>query len=122
MSHKKEFTHKNLGYKRPEDHSAVSKKHILKLIQAEQSPPRRKLLKSPWVALSGVAASLLLLFFFTQTNAPQQIVQPVQPVQVEEDAFVTFLLMETLLLDETLLDQAIQEALLENFENDLALN
>lgn len=119
MSHKKEFTHKNLGYKRPEDHSAVSKKHILQLIQAEQSPPRRRLLKSPWVALSGVAASLLLLFFFTQTNEPQQ---PVQPVQVEEDAFVTSLLMETLLLDENQLDQAIQEALLENFENDLALN
>lgn len=116
MSHKKEFTHKSLGYKRPEDHSAVSKKHILQLIQAEQSPPRRRLLKSPWVALSGVAASLLLLFFFTQTNAPQQ------PVQVEEDAFVTSLLMETLLLDETQLDQVIQEALLENFENDLALN
>ena len=30
--------------------------------------------------------------------------------------------MDTLLLEETELDQAIQEALLDNFENDLALN
>ena len=41
---------------------------------------------------------------------------------VEEDVFVTSLLMETLLLEEEELDQAIQDALLDNFENDLALN
>jgi hypothetical protein len=114
----KNHSQQGLGFKRPENHKEESKNHILKLIQAEINTTPKSRLTSPWFALSGIAASLLFIFFLTKTNAPVIKETP----QVEEDIFVTSLLMDTLLLEETELDQAIQEALLDNFENDLALN
>ena len=114
----KKHTLQDLGFKRPENHSEESKKHILELIQKEINTSPKSRLISPWFTLSGIAASLLFIFFLTKTNAPVVKETP----QVEEDDFVTSLLMDTLLLEETELDQAIQEALLDDFENDLALN
>jgi hypothetical protein len=114
----KNHSQQDLGFKRPENHKEESKNHILELIQAEINTTTKSRLTYPWFALSGIAASLLFIFFLTKTNAPVIKETP----QVEEDIFVTSLLMDTLLLEETELDQAIQEALLDNFENDLALN
>lgn len=114
----KKYTHKDLGYKRPDNHSEESKKQILELIQAEKNETQKVRLISPWVTLSGIAASLLFIFFLTKTN--DTLVKPTP--EVEEDIFVTYLLMDTLLLEEAELDQVIQEALLDNFENNLALN
>jgi hypothetical protein len=114
----KKHSLQDLGFKRPENHTEESKKHILELIQTEINTSPKSRLISPWLALSGIAASLLFIFFLTKTNAPVVKETP----QVEEDVFVTSLLMDTLLLEETELDQAIQEALLDDFENDLALN
>ena len=108
----------DLGFKRPNNHTEESKKQILELIQAEKNAPSKLRLTSPWFTLSGIAASLLFIFFLTKTNT--RVVKETSPV--EEDAFVTSLLMDTLLLEEAELDQAIQEALLDDFENDLALN
>lgn len=114
----KKHTHEDLGYNRPKNHTVESKKHILELIRAEKNPPKKVRLNSPWVALSGIAASLLFIFLLTTINDTPVIEEP----KVEEDVFVTSLLMDTLLLEEAELDQAIQEALLDDFENDLALN
>ncbi|MEN8768389.1 MAG: hypothetical protein ABF256_06025 [Candidatus Arcticimaribacter sp.] len=117
MSSKMKVTPNDLGFKRPENHSEESKKQILQMIEAETNAPRKVRFSSPWVTLSGIAASLLFVFFLTQTNDPL-----VSEILVEEeDVFVTSLLMDTLLLEEEELDQAIQDALLDNFENDLAL-
>lgn len=113
------ITQNDLGFKRPKNHSEESKKHILQMIKADTNTSRKIRLISPWVALSGIAASLLFIFFLTQTNDTTVV----ETAGVEEDVFVTSLLMETLLLEEEEeLDQAIQDALLDNFENDLALN
>ena len=114
----KKYSQQDLGFKRPENHTEDSKKHILELIQVETNTSPKSRLTSPWLALSGVAASLLFIFFLTKTNTP--LVK--EAAIVEEDVFVTSLLMYTLLLEETELYQAIQEALLDDFENDLALN
>ena len=114
----KKHHQQDLGFKRPNNHTEESKKQIFKLIQAEKNAPPKLSLTSPWFALSGIAASLLFIFFLTKTNT---LVVKETP-QVEEDVFVTSLLMDTLLLEEAELDQAIQEALLDDFENDLALN
>ena len=114
----KKHSLQDLGFKRPENHTEESKKHILELIQTEINTSPKSRLISPWLALSGIAASLLFIFFLTKTNAP--LVK--EAAIVEEDVFVTSLLMDTLLLEETELDQAIQEALIDDFENDLALN
>lgn len=118
MRSKMKVTPNDLGFKRPENHSEESKKQILDFIEAKSNVPKRIRLSSPWVALSGLAASLLFIFFLTQTNDTLVSEIPI----VEEDVFVTSLLMDTLLLEEEELDQAIQDALLDNFENDLALN
>ena len=118
MSSKMKITQNDLGFKIPKNHSKESKKQILHLIEAETNAPRKIRLSSPWVALSGIAASLLFIFFLTQANDTTVV----ETTGVEEDVFVTSLLMETLLLEEEELDQAIQEALLDNFEDDLALN
>lgn len=114
----KKHSQQDLGFKRPKNHTKESKEHILKLIQAEKSTSKKVKLSSPWLALGGIAASLLFIFFLTKTNTPVTKETP----QLEEDVFVTSLLMDTLLLEEAELDQAIQEALLDDFENDLALN
>ena len=114
----KKHSQQDLGYMRPENHTEESKKHILGLIQVEMNTSPKSRSTSPWFAFSGIAASLLFIFFLTKTNAPVVKETP----QVEEDVFVTSLLMDTLLLEETELDLAIQEALLDDFENDLALN
>ena len=114
----KKHSLQDLGFKRPNNHTEESKKQILEMIQTEKNAPSKLRLTFPWFALSGIAASLLFIFFLTKTNAP--VVKETPPV--EEDVFVTSLLMDTLLLEEAELDQAIQEALLDDFENDLALN
>ncbi|MEL0226268.1 MAG: hypothetical protein VW912_06320 [Flavobacteriaceae bacterium] len=114
----KKHSQQDLGFKRPNNHTEESKKQILEMIQTEKNAPSKLRLTSPWFALSGIAASLLFIFFLTKTNTP--VVKETAPV--EEDVFVTSLLMDTLLLEEAELDQAIQEALLDDFENDLALN
>lgn len=114
----KKHSQQDLGYMRPENHTEESKKHILGLTQVEMNTSPKSRSTSPWFAFSGIAASLLFIFFLTKTNAPVVKETP----QVEEDVFVTSLLMDTLLLEETELDLAIQEALLDDFENDLALN
>lgn len=113
----KKHSQQDLGFKRPNNHTEESKKQILEMIQTEKNAPSKSRLISPWFALSGIAASLLFIFFLTK-NTP--VVKETPPV--EEDVFVTSLLMDTLLLEEAELDQAIQEALLDDFENDLALN
>ena len=114
----KKHSQQDLGFKRPNNHTEESKKQILEMIQTEKNAPSKLRLTSPWFALSGIAASLLFIFFLTKTNTPVVKETP----SVEEDVFVTSLLMDTLLLEEAELDQAIQEALLDDFENDLALN
>ena len=114
----KKYSQQDLGFMRPVNHTEESKNRILELIQAEKSAPPKLRLTSSWLALSGIAASLLLIFFLTKTTPPVVKETP----QVEEDVFVTSLLMDTLLLEEAELDQAIQEALLDDFENDLAHN
>lgn len=114
----RKHTQQDLGYNRPKNHAVESKKQILELIQVEKKATQKVRLTSPWIALSGIAASLFFIFFLTKTNDTLVKATP----EVEEDIFVTSLLMDTLLLEEAELDQAIQEALLDNFENDLALN
>ena len=114
----KKYSQLDLGFKRPKNHMEESKKYILELIQAEKNAPSKLKLASPWLALSGIASSLMFIFFLTKTNAPLVNETP----QVEEDVFVTTLLMDTLLLEEVELDQAIQDALLDDFENDLVMN
>jgi hypothetical protein len=114
----KKHTQQDLGYKRPKNHTVESKNHILELIRVEKKVSQKVKLTSPWIVLSGIAASLLFVFFLTKTNNALVI----EETEIEEDVFVTSLLMDTLLLEEAELDQAIQEALLDDFENDLALN
>jgi hypothetical protein len=118
MRSKMKVTPNDLGFNTPENHSEESKNKILQMIEAETNASRKVRFSSPWVALSGIAASLLFIFFLTQINDTAAV----ETGGVEEDVFVTSLLMETLLLEEEELDQAIQDALLDNFENDLALN
>ena len=108
----------DLGFKRPKKHTEESKKTILQVIENQAISVNRKRANIRWAALSGIAASLFLFFSLTQSN--NSISVESQAI-VKEDVFVTSLLMDTLLLEETELDQAIQEALLDNFENDLAL-
>lgn len=111
------YTQQDLGFKRPKNHIEKSKKQILDLIQAKENTSPKKRYISPWIALSGIAASLLVVFFLTKNTLPFK-----ETTKVQEDVFITSLLMDTLLLEEEELDQAIQEALLDDFENDLALN
>jgi len=111
------YTQQDLGFKRPKNHTEKSKKQILDLIQAKENTSPKKRYLSSWIALSGIAASLLVVFFLAKNSLPFK-----ETTKVQEDVFVTSLLMDTLLLEEAELDQAIQEALLDDFENDLALN
>lgn len=118
MSKTKNKIGENLGFKRPLGHKEKSVKHILHLIDKEK--PRATIKpKIVWGILSGIAATLFLVFSLNQSA-----ILSTQPstVVIEEDVFVTSLLMDTLLLEEAELDQAIQEALLDDFENDLVLN
>lgn len=113
-----EHNQEDLGFNRPKNHAVESKKHIMELIRAEKNAPTKARLTSPWVPLIGIAASILFIFILSTTN----VTTVLEESKVEEDVFVTSLLMDTLLLEEAELDQAIQEALLDDFENDLAFN
>ena len=66
-----------------------------------------------------IAASMLLLFTLNLTPDTETTVASETMV---EDVFVTSFLLDTLLLEEEVLDQVIQESLLDNFEENLALN
>ena len=118
MSHKKIDFSNDLGYQRPVNHKEKSKQQILQLIKAEEISNKKTVKSYVWKTLSGIAASLVLFFFLTQNNGVAITEKPI----VEEDVFVTSLLMDTLLLEEVELDQAIQDALLDDFENDLVMN
>ena len=119
MNNKKANPSTKLGFKRPLNHRDESKQHILDLIKKEQPSIHRRNRSKVISLVSGIAASLLLFFFLTENNFSS--LDPATTT-IEEDVFVTSLLMDTLLLDETQLDEAIQEALLDDFEDDLALN
>lgn len=118
MNNKKANPSAKLGFKRPLNHRDKSKQHILDLIKKEQRSIHRRSRSKVISLVSGIAASLLLFFFLTE-NDPSSLAPA---TTIEEDVFVTSLLMDALLLDETELDEAIQEALLDDFEDDLALN
>jgi len=119
MSNKRTNPTKILGFKRPLNHEEDSKQQILALVQKENPSIFRVKKATAFTALSGIAASLIILFFLNDV-ATSTTAQP--QTDIDEDVFVTSLLMETLLLEEGELDMAIQEALLDDFENDLALN
>jgi hypothetical protein len=62
-----------------------------------------------------------LLLLFTLNLTPDKETTVASETMVE-DVFVTSFLLDTLLLEEEVLDQVIQESLLDNFEENLALN
>lgn len=107
-----------LGWKQPKNFSDKSKESIKQSIQYEQRKKTKRIQLIPWVALSGVAASLILFLLLNEA----QIYNDPQEESIVEDIFITSLLLETLLLEEQELDLRIQESLLDDFEKDLALN
>jgi len=62
-----------------------------------------------------------MLLLFTLNLTPDKETTVASETMVE-DVFVTSFLLDTLLLEEEVLDQVIQESLLDNFEENLALN
>lgn len=103
-----------LGFKTPENFSDKSKKSILsKIDKKRKKKPTYQLLS--WFGAAAAAATLIF-----SLNQPSPFSTLEQKDELN-DPFVTSLLIDTLLLDEMELDQQIQNALLDNFENDLAL-
>lgn len=107
----------SLGYKHPKDFSKINKQKLLDIIGSQSPKEERKIRWIPWVAISGIAASLVFVLtlennFFT-SQAQRAVV---------EDSQVTSLLIETLLLEEEGLDMRLQEALLDDFENAFVTN
>lgn len=96
-----------LGYKTPEGFFEQSKKSIKAL-------PRKKNRQTiSFVSFSAAASFLLLVSISTMNfNTNNQL------TQWEEDEFVTDLLMETLVMEETQIDAAIEASLIANFENE----
>jgi len=108
-----------LGFEQPEGFSDHSRKLIReKLTTAKQKKTSVQPLRTLFASLA-IAASLVLLF----TLSPTPDVEDTTATDpIEEDVFVTSLLLNTLLLEEEALDKVIQESLLDNFEENLALN
>jgi hypothetical protein len=115
---KEKYTNRHasmLGFEQPEGFSEQSRVLIKKKLHKTKQNTSIFSVR----ALFGTVASLLLLFTLNLTPDKETTVASETMV---EDVFVTSFLLDTLLLEEEVLDQVIQESLLDNFEENLALN
>lgn len=111
--------HKSLlGLNQPEDFSNHSKALIRQKLTAVPIKKTPIISMHKLIGIGAIAASVLLLMTINlnPTSVPQD------SAAVVEDGYVTSLLLDTLLLEEEVIDQVIQESLLDNFEENLALN
>lgn len=118
---KEKYSHRHasmLGFEQPEGFSDQSRALIRKKLNKNKQNTNVFSMRSLFGTVA-IAASLLLLFTLNLTPDTETTVASETMV---EDVFVTSFLLDTLLLDEEVLDQVIQESLLDNFEENLALN
>jgi hypothetical protein len=107
-----------LGFEQPEGFSEQSRVLIKKKLNKTKQNTSVFSVRALFGTVA-IAASLLLLFTLNLTPDTETTVASETMV---EDVFVTSFLLDTLLLEEEVLDQVIQESLLDNFEENLALN
>lgn len=107
-----------LGLKQPEGFSKESKALIREKLNASTHKKNPVIRLRNSMGIGAVAASLLFLIALNHNPSPP----PQESATLVEDVFVTSLLLDTLLLEEEAIDQVIQESLLDNFEQNLALN
>ncbi len=118
---KEKYTNRHasmLGFEQPEGFSEQSRALIKKKLHKTKQNTRLFSVRALFGTVA-IAASLLLLFTLNLTPDTETTVASETMV---EDVFVTSFLLDTLLLEEEVLDQVIQESLLDNFEENLALN
>lgn len=94
------------GFETPEDFFDQNKHKLLK----EMTLPRS--LKLPWQKMAIAASFFLLIGWWTQQESKESDVAS----QWKEDPFVTDLLINTLLLEEELLDETLSVAILNDLE------